>query len=167
MVQLTGFESDRFYQVHTIIYCAGCFLFLLLFIAEQFTGVVTGFLELVFCCLSKTSKKDKTFSNDIFSELSRDAQLQEYTETKMQIREVDQLLKKMEIKKLEMASNKKKVNSIPTNKDVLVYHRKRLNLKLEQIRLAVMQDLDVNTPGGDGALTRQETRQLFTFLQKT
>lgn len=66
IVYITGVDSARFYQVHTILYSLGITIFCIIFIIEKFTGLLTTILEKgIFCCLHIKTEK-KTFSSDIY-----------------------------------------------------------------------------------------------------
>ena len=83
-----GVETTRFNQIHTVLYILGITLFLLLFLIEECTGFFGTFVG---GCLNllDADKKTKTFSNDIYKELSAEDQLYEYQNINTAIKHVE------------------------------------------------------------------------------
>lgn len=74
----TGVNSVRFEQVHVVLYSTGISIFLILFIIEKFSGTFSGIMGKTCCrCLYRESEPD-SFSQDIFKDVSPQAQYKEY-----------------------------------------------------------------------------------------
>jgi len=70
---LTGVSTDRFGQVHTVLYSVGVSIFLILFIIEKVSGTFSRIIgKICCCCLYKDAEPD-IFSNDLYCDISSDA----------------------------------------------------------------------------------------------
>lgn len=80
---VTGVESDRFGQVHTVLYSVGIGIFLILFIVEKLTSFISTTLAKVCCCCLNRDASLAAFSDDISKEISLDVLQKEYEDTKL------------------------------------------------------------------------------------
>jgi len=83
---MTGVDSTRFEQVHTVLYSIGISIFCALFIIEKVSGFFSRVLGKLCCCCLYRDTEPQTFSNEIFCEVSSEAQRKDYDETKAQIK---------------------------------------------------------------------------------
>ena len=70
---VTGVESSRFSQVHTIIYAFGIGVFLILFVVEKVSRTFSRLLRNVFCCCLYRDTETKVVSTDLFRDISPEA----------------------------------------------------------------------------------------------
>lgn len=90
---LTGVDSDRFGQVHTVLYCVGVGIFCVLFILEKVSGTFSRIMgKFCCCCLYKDAEPD-VFSSDIYRDISSEAQRKEYEESKLLNKKIATLVK--------------------------------------------------------------------------
>ena len=76
---LTGVESVRFEQTHTILYSAGIGIFLICFIIEKVSGTCSSIMGKICCCCLYKDTQEASFSNDLFNDIAGDKQSDEYT----------------------------------------------------------------------------------------
>ena len=69
---LTGVESVRFEQTHTILYSAGIGIFLICFIIEKVSGTCSGIMGKICCCCLYKDTQEASFSNDLFNDIAGD-----------------------------------------------------------------------------------------------
>jgi len=86
MNSVFGTDSSRFSQVHSVVYFVGIVIFLIFFIVEQLTGLVTRMVD-SFCCCLRRDENLTTFSCDLLHELSSEDLFHEYESTVASVRE--------------------------------------------------------------------------------
>lgn len=116
---VTGVDTARFEQVHTVFYTIGIGIFMIFFIIEKLTGFFSRVMGRLCCCCLYRDQEPEVFSNDIFREISSESQRKEYLETK-------QLVKKMN------ESIEKEPNSEFTQ--LRKYYKQRLAYKIKNMR---------------------------------
>ena len=93
-VNLLGEEyEDRFSQVHTVIYCFGISIFLVLFLLEKVFGAIEKLLGKCFRFFDD-KEKEQEFSTDIYSELTPNQQFNEYQATNTAIKHIEYRIEK-------------------------------------------------------------------------
>lgn len=75
---VTGVDNERFGQVHTVLYSAGIGIFVILFIVEKITGFISGLIDKLCCCCMYRDTEPALNSNDLFRDISSEAQRKEY-----------------------------------------------------------------------------------------
>ena len=85
---VTGVDSARFEQVHIVFYAVGVSLFIILFVIEKLTRVISNGIDKLCCCCLKRDTEPDLFSNDIFTEISGVDQRKDYHETKRLIKKL-------------------------------------------------------------------------------
>ena len=89
---LTGVDSSRFGQVHTVLYSFGIGIFIILFIIEKLSWTFSSAIsKFCCCCLNKDTEPD-AFSSDIYKEISNESQRKEYKECKQLHKKVNDLI---------------------------------------------------------------------------
>ena len=74
----TGVDSDRFGQAHTVLYCVGVGIFVVLFILEKVSGTFSRIMgKFCCCCLYKDAEPD-VFSDNIYKDISVNSQRKEF-----------------------------------------------------------------------------------------
>lgn len=79
---LTGVDSTRFEQVHVVFYSVGIGIFLILFIIEKVSGTWSRLMSKLCCFCLYRDTEPELFSQDIYKDVSAEAQHKEYTEAK-------------------------------------------------------------------------------------
>ena len=145
---LTGVDSDRFGQVHTVFYSVGIGLFVIFFIVEKTTTFFSKLMGKLFCCGLKRDEEEMTFSSDIYKDISSEAQRKEYFEAKQLRSQVSTAIKKDEHS--EFSSLRE-------------YYKQRLILKVISIRFQLKCALTLAkaVPG-----TLRDTKSAFFSLEK-
>ena len=91
---VTGVDSERFGQVHTVFYSVGIGMFVILFVIEKLTGFFSKVMgKACCCCLYKDAEVD-VFSNDLYSEINMEGQRKEYEEAKRLHNKIKGLVRK-------------------------------------------------------------------------
>ena len=88
---LTGVESDRFDQVHTVLYSTGIGIFIICFIIEKASGFFSRIMGKICCCCLYRDTQPVTFSNDLFNDIAKDKQAEEYDNAKKQHAKLQQM----------------------------------------------------------------------------
>ena len=116
---LTGVNSSRFGQVHTVVYAFFVFIFIALFIMEKVSGTWSRIMGKVCCCCLYKGDDGDAFSDDLFCVISPEAQRKEFAEAKRTLAKVADSIKKD-----------------PHNEfiDLRRYYWNRLRLKVEAMR---------------------------------
>ena len=125
---LTGVNSDRFGQVHTVLYSVFVGIFLIFFIMEKVSGTFSRIMDKVCCrCLHKDSGPG-AFSNDLFCDIGSEAQRKEYAEAKA-----------------TLTALKDKIRKEPHNEFLALrtYYMQRLELKIKSIRYHLLCGLSL------------------------
>ena len=79
---LTGVDSERFGQIHTVLYSVGISIFSVLFIIEKVSNTFSRLMrKICCCCLNKNAEVD-VFSNDLYNDINMESQRKEYDEAK-------------------------------------------------------------------------------------
>ena len=100
-------------------------IFLALFILEKFTGVISRFLRIVFCrCLHRDV--ESVFSDDLYRDVTSEAQIKEYNEAKELHKQI---------------SNSLKTDPLNEFQALRTYYRNRIELKMKQIKYHIACDL--------------------------
>ena len=79
---LTGVDSDRFGQVHTVFYRVFVGIFIVLFIMEKVSGTFSRIMGKVCCCCLYKDAEPDAFSNDLYCDIGSEAQRKEYMNVK-------------------------------------------------------------------------------------
>ena len=146
---LTGVDSERFGQVHTVLYSVGVSIFVVLFIIEKVTHTFSKIIEKICCCCLRKDAEEAVFSNDLYCDISSDAQRKEYIEAKRQMKLINESIQKDQYH--EFAAMRS-------------YYAERMTLKVNSIkyRLLIAMSLGTSKAGGENpGLQRAGTKQIF------
>lgn len=91
---LTGVDSDRFGQVHTVFYSVGIGIFTILFVIEKVSGTFSRVMGKVCCCGLRKDEELDVFSNDLYNDINMEGQRKEYDEAKRLHNKIKALVKK-------------------------------------------------------------------------
>ena len=105
--------------MHTVVYAFFVFIFIALFIMEKVSGTWSRIMGKLCCCCLYKDDDPEAFSDDLFRDISPEAQRKEFAEAKQTLRKVEDSLKKD-----------------PHNEFVELrkYYANRLRLKVEAMR---------------------------------
>ena len=76
-----GVNENRFSQFHTVIYSVGIWIFLIIFIAERITGLISKLIVVITDCMTKRTLVIEEYSTNLLKELNFDDLQMEYSQT--------------------------------------------------------------------------------------
>ena len=123
-VNVLGAEPERFNQIHTVIYCFGIGIFLILFVIEKITGSISKLIGKCFYVLND-EEKNLNFSTDIYLDLSPEDQNAEFTQVNTAIKHVEYRLMKGDA----------------GNPALYRYYKERLKLKRADLKISMAKQL--------------------------
>ena len=91
---LTGVDSERFGQVHTVLYSVGIGIFTILFIIEKVSQTFSRLMSKTCCCCLNKNAEVAVFSNDLYNDISMEGQRKEYEETKRLHGKIKQMVRR-------------------------------------------------------------------------
>lgn len=143
---MTGVESERFGQVHIVIYSVGIGIFVILFVIEKITSGISSCIgKICCCCLYKNAQPD-IFSNDLYKDISKANQHKEYAEAKKLHKEISNNCLKDPHNEFSALRN---------------YYKQRTQLKVKSIRYQLLCALSL-TNAEKGSL--RDTKSAFFHL---
>ena len=149
---LTGVDSERFGQVHTVFYSVGIGLFTILFIIEKVSGTFSKLMgKACCCCLYKDAVVD-VFSNDLYNDINIEGQRKEYEEAKRLHG------------KIKSAYRKDPYNEFSA---LRLYYQWRILLKIKQIKYNLVCALTVTSNQTEAQTGLRDTKNAFYKLEKT
>jgi len=117
-----GVSEDRFIQFHTVVYGLGIAVFLVLFVIERVTGLLSRLISAMvnYCSRKSSLIIIEEFSTNLLKELSFDDLQTEYTQTMHQ---------------LSKAISDSQNNSLEQSKALYQYYLAQLQFKVRKIKI--------------------------------
>lgn len=149
---LTGVDSKRFGQVHTVLYSVGIGLFTILFIIEKFSGTFSKLMGKMCCCCLNKDAAVAVFSNDLYNDINIEGQRKEYEEAKRLHNKV-----------------KTSVRKDPYNEYSALrqYYQTRILLKIKQIKYNLVCALSMAQTQNETRAPMHDTKNAFYRLEKS
>ena len=116
---LTGVDSERFGQVHTVLYSVGIGIFTILFIIEKVSQTFSRLMSKTCCCCLNKNAEVAVFSNDLYNDISMEGQRKEYEETKRLHGKIKQMVRRDPYHEFQALRS---------------YYQTRILLKIKQIK---------------------------------